>query len=218
MQPVTTEAKPSFGERMKAAKAAKKATVVVKEAKSPTVQFRKAKASQHVNEVNSAQFNVQQPASQIIPPLGQPLPRLTQSPMVQAVDTPLTKEYLDDLAFAEDALTIMLQPSTEPKAPKYKDCWVNGKGIEVLKSGVWKEFKAIPLGMQVVTKRKYVEVLARAKKDTITTNTVQYRDHEDNQVLHNVVMTSGISVLHDPRGVGPGTKGREWFEKMCMVG
>ena len=140
-----------------------------------------------------------------------------QSSMIHQIDSPLDPEYLAALAFAEDTVLISLAQSTEKNASRWKDCWVNGKGIEVFKDNRWQEFKAIPRGKRVLTKRKYVEVLARAKEDNITTNVVQYRDHEDNQIVHNVVMTSGITIHADPAGIAPGTKGYEWFEKMIAA-
>ena len=228
MEPVaTTETKPSFGARMAAAKQAKQA----KQAKPATKKAKQAKplkvhpdfvvnehAKARTTEIDSSQFKIPQPAPQNIPALGQPMPNPNRaSSMIHAVDSPLDPEYVKALQFAEDAVVIMLAQSSERHASEWKDCWVNGKGIEVFKDGRWQEFKAIPRGKRVMTKRKYVEVLARAKEDNITTKPIQHRDHEENLILHNVIMTSGITILHDPAGVAPGTKGYEWFEKMIAA-
>ena len=46
-------------------------------------------------------------------------------------DKPLNKDYLDELAFNEEPVTIRLEPSTDKNAATWFPIWVNGKGAEV---------------------------------------------------------------------------------------
>ena len=125
-----------------------------------------------------------------------------------------TKKYLDDLAFMEEPVTIRLERSSEKNAPKTVPAAVNGKGCEVFLNGKWLEMTYIPMGQPVTIKRKYVEVLARAKPDSVTTNVIE-RDNEDPQNVVDRVTTSKhpFSVIHDasPRGA-------DWLTKIMLEG
>jgi hypothetical protein len=83
----------------------------------------------------------------------------------------LKKDYLDRLAFMEEAVTIRIEPGAEENAPQHVMLCVNGRGCEVLLNGKWKSFPGgwIPIGKVLTIKRKYVEVLARSKIDRIET-------------------------------------------------
>lgn len=88
----------------------------------------------------------------------------------------LKKDYQDQLAFMEEPVTIRVERSSEKYAPHCIDCWCNGKGAEILMNGKWVETKAIPVGIPVTTKRKYIEILARSKITSVQTR------HEDKTV------------------------------------
>lgn len=83
------------------------------------------------------------------------------------VDKPINKEYLAELAFYEDEMTIRIEPSNEENAPLVVDCWVQGKGAEVKdpRTGKFVQLNCLPIGQPITTKRKYVEVLARSLSD-----------------------------------------------------
>ena len=172
-------------------------------------------AKAQTREVDSSEIKVIQPPTQTIPGFNEPLPDHRST--IQAVDSPLGKAQLENLRFAEDPVTIILTPAREKNAAKYRDCWVNGKGIEVLIGNLWQEWKAIPTGAQVVTKRKYVEVLLRAKYDDIQTEVIRHEHHEDNNVKHNLTLTNHLTHVHDPAGVARGTKGGEWFYRLVAA-
>jgi len=173
------------------------------------------KAKARTTEMHTSEHTIEQPAPLFMPGFNQPLPEKPSS--IQAVDSPLTKEYQSALAFAEEPVTVIITPSQDPNAATFRECWVNGRGIEVLIGNAWQEWKAIPTGAQIVTKRKYVEVLLRAKQDHIKTNIVKYEHHEDNQVKHNLVLMTHLTVVHDPAGVARGTKGGEWFHRLVSA-
>lgn len=90
--------------------------------------------------------------------------------VIAAQDKALHKEYLAALAFAEEPVTIRVEPQSGDNAPNVVDCWVNGKGAELLQDGQWVSYGAFPVGCIVTTKRKYLENLAMSKKMSIRTN------------------------------------------------
>lgn len=168
----------------------------------------KLKKERHTHEHQAAK-----PKDIVMPPLGESVP--SNNNLVQSVEAPLNKEYLDALAFNEDKLTIIISPSSEKFAPKYVDCWVNGRGIEVLMpNGKWIEFKAIPVAKRVVTKRKYVEVLIRMKRQDVTTVVINNDPTQDpiNKLDRIEAVVHGITIVHDPS-----PKGAEWFNRLVQL-
>src|SRR3954469_25540460 len=75
-------------------------------------------------------------------------------------------EYLDELAFMEEPVTIRIEPSNERNAPQVFPVWVNGKRAEVYQRGRWEEIGWLPVATVLTVKRKVVEVIIRAKIDT----------------------------------------------------
>jgi len=125
----------------------------------------------------------------------------------------LNKDYEAALAEAEEPVTIRIERSGEKFAPKSVECWVNGKGAEAFFNGRWNEITWVPVGMQVTLKRKYVEVLARSRVDTIETNVVE-RDGEDprNFIDRSTSSRAPFSVIEDrsPRGA-------EWLRNLLQT-
>ena len=80
-----------------------------------------------------------------------------------------TADYLSDLAFMEEPVTIRLEPSSEKNALQSFPIWVNGKMAEVFQGGRWEEIGYLPVGRTLIVKRKVLEVIIRAKTDTIQT-------------------------------------------------
>jgi len=114
--------------------------------------------------------------------------------------------YAKDLAFNEEPVTILINPSSEKNAARHIPVWVNGKGCEVWNNQVngWVEMAYIPVGQPLTIKRKYLEVLIRAKKDEITTKHADVgAEYIDNQVQRTTSAVANISILEDknPRGV-----------------
>lgn len=127
-----------------------------------------------------------------------------ESEIVHA-DSSLNKAYFDELAFNEEPVTIRIEPSSEKNAPKFYECWVNGRGAEVWDENnrQWNPITYLPVGQQITVKRKYVAVLAAAKRDNISTR----HDNADHETVNNFVdrSTSAVanfSVIEDknPRG------------------
>lgn len=121
-------------------------------------------------------------------------------------DKPLNSDYYDELAFNEEPVTIRLEPSTDKNAATSFPIWVNGKGAEVLINDKWVEFGYLPVSQTLVIKRKYVEVLLRAKIDTITTEVVDVQtdqaDNKKNTVKRFTSAVHSFSILHDKNPLG----------------
>lgn len=119
-------------------------------------------------------------------------------------DKPFDMDYLDELAFNEEPITIRLEPTAEKNAPTSFPIWVNGKGCEIFVNGKWYEQAYIPVGKVITTKRKYVEVIIRAKLDTVHTEVSEPDSENPNNVVRR--FTSAVhsfSIIEDrnPKGV-----------------
>jgi hypothetical protein len=115
------------------------------------------------------------------------------------------QDYLDELAFMEDPITIRLEPSAERNAAKWLSIWCNGRGAEVLVNGQWLEFKHLPVSQVLTTKRKYVEIIIRAKVDTVTTPDMsESADRaEMNRLERFTTPIHSFSILEDRNPKGP---------------
>lgn len=110
--------------------------------------------------------------------------------------------YQAEMKFMEEPVTIRLAPSNEKNPPRTVQCWVNGKGAEQFVNGKWMVCGWLPINHTVTTKRKYVEVLARAKNEAVSTRVVKHETHEDNLADRIPSCKYPFSVLRDenPRG------------------
>lgn len=126
------------------------------------------------------------------------------------VDKEFNKDWAADLAFSEEQVTIILNPSSEKNAPTSFPVWVNGKGAEVFQNGRWDEIGYLPVGRPLIIRRKVLEVIMRSKLDSVTTQ------HDDSTVErpHNRInrATSAVhsySILDDKS-----PKGAAWAKEM----
>lgn len=113
------------------------------------------------------------------------------------------KEYLERLAMAEEPVTIQIEPSSEANAPTSYFCGVNGNNPEVLYNGKWMKLPLpyVPVGVQFTMKRKYVEVLVRAKRDTVSTNYDELGTF--NKINRVTSAVANVQVLEDKNPRGP---------------
>ena len=89
---------------------------------------------------------------------------------IAAIEVRKNQKYLGDLSFMEEPMTIRIEENTHSDLPEtHVPCQVNGKSAEVLINGKWTEIGWLPIGVVMITKRKYVEVLARSRSDNIKT-------------------------------------------------
>ncbi len=134
--------------------------------------------------------------------------------VIVPVDKPLDKDYMEALAFAEEAITIRIERGSEEFAPLVVDCWVNGEGAEVMDpvTKKWVKLSCLPIGGVIITKRKFVEVLARSKVDRVRTVEENSRpqENEDGWKLRRTTSSKSVfSVINDPN-----PKGAEWLTRL----
>jgi len=133
---------------------------------------------------------------------------------IAAVDISIHKAYLEELAFMEEPVTIMLQATSEKFAPKFVQCFVNGKGAEIFANGKWVAYGWIPVGVAITTKRKYVEVLARSKHDSIQTRHGSTEDENPQQFIDRFTSAKHpLSILQDNS-----PKSMDWLTKIYAEG
>lgn len=109
------------------------------------------------------------------------------------------KDYLDELAFMEEPVTIRLHRGSEKHAPRFEQFGVNGRVI-------W-----IETDKPTTIPRKYVEVMARSQPMDITTRSGEAQGDEltFNVVDRNNRRNFSFSVLNDPS-----PKGQAWLTKV----
>ena len=120
----------------------------------------------------------------------------------------VTQEYLDELAFYEEPVTIILNPSTHKNAASIFENWCDGRGAEMLINGQWLIIKDLPVGKPITIKRKIVEQIIRARVMNVQTA------HEEppvasprNEILRTSSNVHSFSVLRDPS-----PRAQEWLE------
>jgi hypothetical protein len=173
-----------------------------------------------VKELHTADIPEPELSDIKLPELGRGLPERGDT-QIAIPESRVDKDYLAALSFMEQPVTIRIEPSQEDNAPMTVDCWVNGKGAEVLthqahrlwmESGSlpagnpWLELNILPVNHVCTTKRKYVEVLARSK--TMKVHTPDHGDGkniDNNSVTRKSARTSVFSVIKDS------PKGAEWL-------
>lgn len=123
----------------------------------------------------------------------------------------LDAKMLAELSFMEEPVTIRIEPSTAENAPPAIDCWVNGRGAEALINGKWMVLGWLPVAIPVTTKRKYLEVLAKSKRDRIETKVVKLPDSERNEIERATMSVAPFSVIKDAN-----PEGAEWLTRLLQ--
>jgi len=114
--------------------------------------------------------------------------------------TALDKDNLEGLAFAEQGVKIIIAKSQEKNAASTVYCSVNGKGAECWDENRrrWFELAWLPVDRLIIVKRKYVEVLMRARKIDIQTDVGSTNDENPhNRVIRNTQQVNGVSIMGD---------------------
>lgn len=124
-------------------------------------------------------------------------------------------DKLADLAFMEEPMTIYLEPSGEEDATQFAQVAVNGKPAEVFnhEQNRWVSQGFLPIGVELTTKRKYVEVLARSKPQRIKTKVDDPRGDPRNIISRFTHSRYPFSVIEDRN-----PKGRAWLSKIKAEG
>ena len=124
-----------------------------------------------------------------------------------------TDQYLRSMKFYEEPMTISIHRSADKFPAPVVDLWVDGKGAEQFVNGKWMICGWLPVGVPCITKRKFVEVLARAKTDSVQTRVVKHENHEDNLADRTTSTKYPFSVIQDSNPMG-----HQWLSKVLMEG
>ena len=129
---------------------------------------------------------------------------------VVLVDAIHDKNWVDELAFNEEPVTIRIEPSSEKHAASAHPIWVNGKGAEAFQNGRWEEIGYLPAGRILTIKRKYVAVMAGAKFDRISTEVEEAVGENPRNVISRFTSAPiSFSVLKDDN-----PKGGAWLTEL----
>lgn len=170
-----------------------------------------ATVSRGKRELNTGDMEVGQRPDILLTGTG-PISRAAEE--IEALDQPLHSDYAQALLFMEEPVAIRLEPTGQENAPRQIACYVNGRPAELLINGKWLPFGWIPVGQIVVTRRKYVEVLARAKPDTVRTEVVEIPGQDPmNLVKRNTSTRCPLSIIKDNNPLGA-----EWITRIIAEG
>jgi len=131
-----------------------------------------------------------------------PARRALEPTVVEPVESPVPKIKLEALRFNEDIITIVVHDSTNPTDEPFPEVW---------NDGVVQRFQR---GKEMQVKRKYVEVLARAKRTT--RGNEKYKDANGDDAYRypaHSALRYPFSVLHDPS-----PRGRAWLSGILQEG
>ena len=123
-----------------------------------------------------------------------------ESPIQRVDNDMLDKDQLDRLAFMDEEVTIRIEPSGGENAPDSYPVWCNGDGGEVkMADGRWVKYGYFPVGVDLITKRKYAAILVGSKS-----NTVRHNDEDSAQQRPKVTTSAACNILivedRNPRG------------------
>lgn len=117
---------------------------------------------------------------------------------VEVADGPINKAYIDELAMAEEMVDVMVHESTDPNAEN---------PVQVSCNGVNQFFYR---GHTQSVKRKFLEILARAKRTSISTPEGTNANGERTTVIRKAsALAYPFSVMRDPN-----PNGAAWLRKV----
>lgn len=169
------------------------------------------KASQLRKEFDSRSQEPAQKPTIVMPPLGVELER---TPELVVAEGPMVKSELDKIAFNEEPMTILIHRSHEKFSPRCTDLIsINGVKAEMLLRQGWTQMGYLPRGQAFITKRKYVEVIATSKMDTIHTDVEDLPNGDKRNLVDRIVTaTCTFSVIEDKNPMGV-----EWLTRLLQA-
>lgn len=119
-------------------------------------------------------------------------------------------EYLDELKFNEDPITVMIHPSYEENPEPSIFCSVQGRRAEMLVDGKFIQVGYLPVGVELTTRRKYIEGLFRAR----TVGVDSHHDPVGSQFIRNWITRTDrprvmVQIINDPS-----PKSAEWVRRV----
>lgn len=125
------------------------------------------------------------------------------SDIVQADPSIAGADYQAELEFAAEPVTIRLEPSSEKNASNVFPVWQNGRPADLLIDGKWVPVGWLPVGFDITVKRSILEIIVRAKIDTIETDVIEKPGQDpENRVKRFTSPVHSFSIIEDrnPRG------------------
>ena len=110
-------------------------------------------------------------------------------------------EYARDLAFFEELVEVEVHESTDPNAEAVVDLYCNGVSQRFIR------------GVPLVVKRKYVQILATAKPQTISTRATVSGDEVINRITKHTALRYPFRVIRDDN-----PKGADWLRETLLNG
>lgn len=149
-------------------------------------------------ELNTQELPLAQDKEVVLPPSGSIAGALDELRTVEVHTQPLSTDYANALAFAEEKVTVMIHDDSDPNAENPVQVAVNGINQFFFR------------GQPQDVKRKYVEVLARAKRNRISTPEVtDGSGSRTNIVRQSSSLRYPFSVMFDPN-----PKGAMWLKNI----
>lgn len=148
-------------------------------------------------DVNASEQKVGQDRPRHMKSIG-PARKSLEPAHIEPVENAVTKEFLDELAFMEEKVTVLVHDTTNPADVPVPEVWNDGRVQRFIR------------GKEQVVKRKFVELLARSKRTTYTQEKV--RDDQDIESYRNVphtVLQFPFSIVHDSN-----PKGAAWLKNV----
>lgn len=143
------------------------------------------------NKIDTREIKVGQDKDLILPTSGSIGKQVQELREIEIVDKPLESNFADGLTFMEEPVDIVVSEDTNPNAENPVQVSVNGVNQFFIR------------GQVQTVKRKFVEVLARAKRTAITTPEVN--DGNGARTMRITQQSSlryPFQVMHDPNPRG----------------
>ena len=123
---------------------------------------------------------------------------------IQPIEGPNAESLASELAFMEEPIEVIVAESTDERAENPIFTAVNG-----VTQFFWR-------GQPQTVKRKYIEVLARAKQTDVRTNVMQ--QHAGAEPINRIDKTTALKypfqIISDPSG----RKGSDWLKRILAQG
>lgn len=120
-------------------------------------------------ELHSGDMPIHQKPDIVMPGLDENFERAPD--IEQVTEEQLQKDYADALKFNEDILKIYIEPGTERNPAPSIPCTCQGIPAQVfdMTSKRWLNIGWFEVGKEIITKRKFVEILAGSKVENVST-------------------------------------------------
>lgn len=150
-------------------------------------------------EISSQDMQVGQDRSLDMPMTGSLADMLRTDLQVETVDGPSIGDYAKQLAFNEELVDVVVHESTNPNEQMLVDLYCNGTPQRFIR------------GQVQTVKRKYVEILARARQTSMKTTVAVNGDETVNRIDKHTAVRYPFSVVADRN-----PNGHAWLKQVLQ--